>query len=121
MSVNGAAHGVLERRWLYGGFALALALFAVGAWGVHRQNLATVSANAQVEQALRVLRQALQLDAEVLQMEIVLIPRDRSDQVMQALGDSGDAAMSLDPASRSIFDELFIDLGADDDLDEGSR
>ena len=69
MSVNGAAHGVLERRWLYGGFALALALFAVGAWGVHRQNLATVSANAQVEQALRVLRQALQLDAEVLQME----------------------------------------------------
>ena len=63
----------------------------------------------------------LQDIAEVLQMEIVLIPRDKSDQVMQALGDSGDAAMSLDPASRSIFDELFIDLGADDDLDEGSR
>ena len=63
----------------------------------------------------------LQDIAEVLQMEIALVPRDRSDQVMQALGDSGDAAMSLDPASRSIFDELFIDLGADDDLDEGSR
>lgn len=56
--------------------------------------------------------------AEVLQMELVLVPRDKSDEVMQALGPGRNATMSLEPAAPSVFDELFINLGAEDDVQE---
>lgn len=57
----------------------------------------------------------LQDIAEVLQMELVLAPLEKSDQVMQALGPGRDATMSLEPAPPSVFDELFIDLGSEED------
>lgn len=63
----------------------------------------------------------LQDIAEVLQMELVLVPREKSDEVMQAMGASRDATMSLEPAPPSMFDELFIDLGAEDDTDKETR
>lgn len=54
-------------------------------------------------------------------MELVLVPREKSDEVMQAMGASRDATMSLEPAPPSMFDELFIDLGAEDDTDKETR
>jgi len=63
----------------------------------------------------------LQDIAEVLQMELVLVPREKSDEVMQAMGASRDATMSLEPAPPSMFDQLFIDLGTEDDTDKETR
>lgn len=55
--------------------------------------------------------------AEALQMELVLAPREKADEVMRALGVNRSATMSLDPALPSVFEELFVDLGADTDTD----
>lgn len=63
----------------------------------------------------------LQDIAEVLQMQLVLAPREKLDAVMQAIGPSRDATMSLEPAPPSMFDELFIDLGAEDETDKETR
>ena len=116
MAVAGTAHGQAERRWLYAGFALALVLFAVGAWGVHRQNVANEVANAQVEGTLRILRQALQLDAELLLMENehraflvtgddrFLVDRDAHHAVAGTLLASLRERAGDDPAQRERLD-----------------
>ena len=116
MAVAGTAHGQAERRWLYAGFALALVLFAVGAWGVYRQNVANEVANAQVEGTLRILRQALQLDAELLLMENehraflvtgddrFLVDRDAHHAVAETLLASLRERAGDDPAQRERLD-----------------
>ena len=59
--------------------------------------------------------------AEALQMELVLAPREKLDEITRILGPARDASMSLQAQPSSMFDELFIDLGDEDDVDEDRR
>ena len=79
--------------------------------------LRSLDDNARKQDRLSLLQDI----AEVLQMNLVLVPREKSDAVMQAMGPSLDATMSLEPAPPSVFDELFIDLGAEDDTGTKTR